>query len=72
MFDGGIEADWTHHLRSVPMYTCATIKQWYVLSTPKLHDSTVQQFIKSLRNVASKMNFMLSMPNVLVLFVYVM
>jgi len=67
-YEGGIQANWTNHLRDLPMFTCASIKQqWHIICPSKLQISSVQKFVNELRVVGQKMNFMLPVPNMLVL-----
>lgn len=61
MYDGGFEADWTRHLRALPMFTCATMKSWVIL-TPQDNLRDVQAFASSLSKAAQGMAFTLPPP----------
>lgn len=61
MYDGGIEADWTRHLRALPMFTCATMKSWVIL-TPQENLREVQAFAQTLAKAAQGMSFSLPQP----------
>lgn len=60
-YDGGFEADWTRHLRALPMFTCATMKSWVIL-TPQDCARDVQAFAQSLFKAAQGMSFVLPQP----------
>jgi len=66
-YDGGSEADWTKHLRSLPMFTCAVVKNWVIL-TPKDYFKEVELFATTLAQAAQGMSFRLPKPLMLVLF----
>ncbi|XP_029341114.1 LOW QUALITY PROTEIN: piwi-like protein Siwi [Acyrthosiphon pisum] len=52
--NGGEEADWTKHLRSLPMFTSATVKNWYILAP---RDSCLSNtFLNDLEKVINESN----------------
>lgn len=61
VYDGGYEADWTKHLRALPMFTCAIMKTWVIL-TPQDFLRDVQSFATSLSKAAQGMSFILPPP----------
>lgn len=61
MYDGGYEADWTKYLRALPMFTCAVMKTWVIL-TPQDCFRDVQNFSGTLAKAAQGMSFMLPPP----------
>jgi len=65
----GHEANWTMHVRSSAMFTCAEIKRWAVLC-PQANSNQIGQFLKTLLNVARNMSFNLPPPEMLVLAIY--
>lgn len=60
-YDGGSEADWTKHLRSLPMFTCASMRNWVIL-TPQDCLRDVQSFAQTLSKAAQGMSFTLPQP----------
>lgn len=60
-YDAGIEADWTRYLRGLPMFTCASMKNW-VIVTPQDNARDVQAFAQSLQKAAQGMSFSLPSP----------
>lgn len=60
-YDGGIEADWTKSLRSLPMFTCAVMSHWAIL-TPQDTVKDVQTFVRTLMNAGKGMSFILPTP----------
>ncbi|XP_026813338.1 piwi-like protein Siwi isoform X2 [Rhopalosiphum maidis] len=62
-YPAGINADWTAHLRSLPMYRHAEISNW-VIVTPYMWSSDVGQFTNTLLRVANNMHFSLSRPRI--------
>lgn len=60
-YDGGLEADWTKHLRALPMFACASMKTWVIL-TPQENVRDVQAFAQSLARAAQGMSFTLPQP----------
>uniref|UniRef100_A0A2S2NF98 Protein piwi n=1 Tax=Schizaphis graminum TaxID=13262 RepID=A0A2S2NF98_SCHGA len=60
-YPAGINADWTFHLRSLPMHRSIEISKW-VIVTPSNWSSDVEKFTKTLLRVASNMNFTLPIP----------
>lgn len=60
-YDGGMEADWTRHLRALPMYTCATMRTWIILA-PQDNIRDVQAFSQSLAKAGQGMSFTLPQP----------
>lgn len=60
-YNGGYEADWTKHLRTLPMFTCATVGLWAVL-TPQDCINEVKAFTQSLGKAAQGMSFPLPTP----------
>lgn len=67
-YDGGHEADWTRHLRALPMFTCAAMKNWCIL-VPQDGSRDVQSFVQSLGKAAQGMSFSLPRPNMYVSFI---
>jgi len=65
----GNEANWTAHVRSSSMFTCAEIKRWVVLC-PQVNGNQIRQFIKTLLQVSRSMSFNLPPPEMLVLVTY--
>lgn len=61
-YDGGHEADWTRHLRALPMFTVVTMKTWVIL-VPQDGMRDVQAFVQTLGKAAQGMSFMLPRPN---------
>lgn len=61
VYDGGFEADWTRHLRALPMFTCAMMKTWVIL-TPQDCFRDVQNFAGTLAKAAQGMSFTLPAP----------
>lgn len=66
-YDGGPEADWTKYLRALPMFTCAVMKTWVIL-TPQDSVREVNIFAQTLAKAAQGMSFTLPQPIMLVLF----
>jgi len=60
-YNGGEEADWTKHLRSLPMFTSASVKHWTILA-PKDCYREVEAFAISLAKAAQGMTFVLPKP----------
>ena len=60
-YNGGEEADWTKHLRSLPMFTSATVKNWYILA-PRDCCREVEAFAQNLQKAAQGMTFVLPRP----------
>ncbi|XP_050437858.1 piwi-like protein Siwi [Adelges cooleyi] len=60
-YSGGEEADWTKHLRMLPMYMCAVVKCWVVVA-PVQNIQEVNNFVKSLERAAKQMYFTLPQP----------
>ncbi|KAL4154233.1 hypothetical protein QTP88_002060 [Uroleucon formosanum] len=60
-YNGGDEADWTRHLRSLPMFTSAIVKYWVILA-PKDCCREVDAFAHTLATAALGMNFTLPRP----------
>lgn len=60
-YDGGYEADWTRHLRALPMFTCATMKTWVILA-PQDCSNKVKQFATTLGKAVQGMSFSLPQP----------
>lgn len=61
-FDGGVEADWTRHLRALPMFTCAQLRCWIIL-TPQENIREVKAFTESLFKAGQGMSFILPKPH---------
>lgn len=61
----GPRADWSTQLRSSPMFRCAEMKQWVVI-TPRKHVMKVRQFLTSLKRASDGMSFSLPQPKMLV------
>lgn len=57
-----MEADWTKHLRSLPMFACAEMRCWSIL-TPQDSVKDVQIFEDTLSKAARGMSFMLPKAN---------
>lgn len=62
-YNGGDEADWTKHLRALPMFTSAMVKNWVIL-TPKENCREVDAFAQSLARAAQGMTFLLPKPTI--------
>lgn len=60
-YNGGEEADWTKHLRALPMFTSAIVKHWVILA-PRDSCREVDVFAQSLAKTAQGMNFILPQP----------
>lgn len=60
-YDTGSEANWTKHVRSLPMFTSAIIRKWVVLY-PQQNDYEVKAFIKTIHQVAKSMAFNIPQP----------
>ncbi|XP_050436939.1 piwi-like protein Siwi [Adelges cooleyi] len=60
-YNGAMEADWTKHLRSSPMYTCAVMKTWVILG-PEDSIRDIQGFAQSLYKAGQGMSFSLPQP----------
>lgn len=60
-YDSGENADWSKHVRSVPMYTSAKIQRWIVIY-PNHYVNDVKQFVNTLKRVGDGMSFRLSQP----------
>lgn len=60
-YNGGEEADWTRHLRSLPMFTSAIVKQWVILA-PRNYCREVESFAQMLAKAAQGMSFSLPRP----------
>jgi len=60
-YNGGVEADWTKHLRSLPMFTSAIVKHWVILA-PKDCIRDVEAFAQTLAKAAQGMTFTLPRP----------
>lgn len=61
VLDGGSDADWTRHLRNLPMFTCIKIKRWVILA-PKDCCAFINPFVQSLERAARGMSFSLPQP----------
>lgn len=64
-YDGGFEADWTKHLRSIPMFSNAIVRSWVIVAPQDLQRD-VQSFAQTLSKAAQGMSFQLPQPNMLV------
>lgn len=64
-YDGGDTADWTRHVRSLPMFTCGNLSKWSFICCASLNDSIINTFIQSLQNVSKSMNFFIPPPQML-------
>ncbi|CAI6359066.1 unnamed protein product [Macrosiphum euphorbiae] len=62
-YNGGEEADWTKHLRVLPMYNSAIVKLWVILA-PKDCCQEVYIFAQTIANAAQGMNFTLPQPTI--------
>jgi len=60
-YNGGNEADWSTHLRTLPMFTSAIVKRWVILA-PKDYCREVDVFAQTLARTAQGMNFTLPKP----------
>ncbi|XP_060846985.1 piwi-like protein Siwi [Rhopalosiphum padi] len=60
-YNGGEEADWTKHLRSLPMFTSASVKHWVILA-PKDCCREVEAFAQNLAKAGQGMTFLLPKP----------
>ncbi|KAL5238818.1 hypothetical protein ACI65C_006228 [Semiaphis heraclei] len=60
-YNGGEEADWTKHLRALPMFTSAMVKHWVIL-TPRDCCREVYVFAQTLAKAAQGMAFILPKP----------
>lgn len=60
-YDGGLEADWTKHLRSLPMFSSAMMVSWVIL-TPEDCCHEVKSFSQTLGRAAQGMSFSLPQP----------
>jgi len=60
-YDGGCEADWTKHLRTLPMFICALPSNWFILA-PQDCCSAVTLFANNLMRAATGMSFKLPQP----------
>jgi len=60
-YDGGFEADWTRHLRNLPMFTCASMSNWVILA-PQDCCNDVNSFALTLKKTAIGMSFTLPQP----------
>lgn len=60
-YDGGYEADWTKHLRSLPMFTCASVAKWIILG-PREYYNEIRTFSTNLQLTARGMSFILPQP----------
>ncbi|XP_060844789.1 piwi-like protein Siwi [Rhopalosiphum padi] len=60
-YNGGNEADWTKHLRVLPMFTSAIVKHWVILA-PRDCCREVDAFSQSLLKAAQGMTFTLPRP----------
>lgn len=60
-YDGGFEADWTKHLRALPMFTCAAMSTWVILA-PQDCCNEVKSFSENLAKAAKGMSFTLPQP----------
>lgn len=67
-FNGGITADWTKHIRSSPMFSCASINCWVII-TPYMYKADVKKFVGCLQTVTKGMSFRLPLPQMLELFI---
>lgn len=61
VYNGGSDADWTRHLRDLPMFTCTLPSIWTVLF-PRESCNEVKSFICNLIKVAKQMSFILPQP----------
>lgn len=61
-FDSGNEADWTKKLRSFPMYACAEMKRWAIV-TPASCNHEVNMFLNTLYRVCEGLRFRLPRPD---------
>lgn len=57
-----MEADWTRKLRTLPMFACAMMRCWVIL-TPQDCLKDVQIFAETLSQAARGMSFMLPKAN---------
>lgn len=60
-YDGGTEADWTKTLRTLPMFTCAVMSHWAIL-TPRENVKDVETFVDTLKTAGKGMSFILPQP----------
>lgn len=67
-YDSGENAEWSRHVRSVPMYTSARIQSWIVVY-PNQNVNDVRQFVNTLKQVGNGMSFTLSQPELFVFFI---
>lgn len=65
-YDGGFKADWTNHIRRLPMFVCSLMQQWVVFC-PRTLESSIHRFIECIQKVAGGMSFSLPRPEMLVL-----
>lgn len=61
VYNGGFEADWTKQLRALPMFTCAIMKTWVILSPQDCYND-VRKFAETLQKTAKGMSFSLPVP----------
>lgn len=69
-YDGGDISDWTRHVRSLPMFTCGNMGNWSFICCASLNEHLINDFIHSLRNVSTSMNFSMPPPQMLELLTY--
>lgn len=62
-FDGGLDGDWTKHVRALPMFTNAVVRTWVILAQNDIR-TQVENFTRVLLKAAHGMSFMLPQPNV--------
>lgn len=60
-YDGGPDADWTRHIRTLPMFTNSVVRTWVVLVQQDLQRD-VQLFTQTLAKAAQGMSFVLPQP----------
>lgn len=60
-FISGSNADWTRHLRSFPLYACAEMKRWVVV-TPAFCLNEVNSFLSTLKTVSRGLCFNIPRP----------
>jgi len=61
VYNGGPTAEWTHHLKFLPMYTSVVVKHW-VLLIPKEVEHDINSFVTNLQKVGNGMSFSLPQP----------
>lgn len=68
-YDSGPDADWTKHVRSLPMFISAVMGRWVIVA-PQSNVNDVQTFAYTLKKVSDGMSFPLPRPEMLVLLSY--